>query len=475
MISRSNRLQSILVLSLSGDQLEAVLLRRTNGTVRLEKQAKATLALNVLNDDPQLVGREIAQHLEKNGLRERRCAVCLPPHWALFLQTAVPDIPDADVESFLALEAERGFPYAPDALAAAALKFRSPGGQHYAIQVAVPRQNVIRLETALRAARLQPLTMSLGMVALQGTGPGARLVLSTADDHIDLLIESNEGIAALRSLRETIEREGARKTIDLPLLWRELKVTLGQLPADVAASIRQAALLGQGEIANLYAEELLEGLQEMGLTPKRIQFARDLPALKLEPADAPVTPAVAFGAGVLRGLQPPLEFLPPRVSAWQRASQRFASRKLAATSAVALLLFMLVGGAFLYQQWQLRNLQQQWSAMEKNVQELEFMQQQIKRFRPWFDESFPSMRLLRRVTEAFPEDGVVTAKALEIRERSAVNCSGIAEDHQAFLQMLDRLRDAREVKNLTVDQMRGKAPLQFSFNFQWGEQSGNEN
>jgi hypothetical protein len=41
--------------------------------------------------------------------------------------------------------------------------------------------------------------------------------------------------------------------------------------------------------------------------------------------------------------------------------------------------------------------------------------------------------------------------------------------------MLDQLRVAREVGNVKVDQLRGKAPLQFTLNFQWGPGGGSDN
>jgi len=45
----------------------------------------------------------------------------------------------------------------------------------------------------------------------------------------------------------------------------------------------------------------------------------------------------------------------------------------------------------------------------------------------------------------------------------------VARDNQAFLKMLDQLRATREVADLKVDSVRGKTPLQFTFNFHWGE------
>ena len=116
---------SVLGLTLTGSRLEGVVLRRSNGSLRVQKTFAASLALNPLTGDPELVGREIRNHLEQAGVRERRCAVCIPLGWALVLQTKVPDLPEADVSSFLQIEAERGFPYGPDALSVSNHRTRS--------------------------------------------------------------------------------------------------------------------------------------------------------------------------------------------------------------------------------------------------------------------------------------------------------------------------------------------------------------
>ena len=107
--------------------------------------------------------------------------------------------------------------------------------------------------------------------------------------------------------------------------------------------------------------------------------------------------------------------------------------------------------------------------MAPRVTDLEAMQQQIKKFRPWFDGTFRSLSILRRVTEAFPVDGAVTAKTLEIRNNSQVTCAGVARDNQVLFKMLDQLRGTKEVADVKMDQIRGKTPLQFSFNFRWVE------
>ena len=134
---------------------------------------------------------------------------------------------------------------------------------------------------------------------------------------------------------------------------------------------------------------------------------------------------------------------------------------------------LLIALIFLIQQWQLSSLQSQWTAIEPKVKELDLQQQQIKKFRPWFDESFRSLTILRRLTEAFPEDGVVSARTLEIREPSAVICSGVARNNAALLKWLDQLNGIKEISNVNV-QVHGQAPLQFTCNFQWeGGNNGN--
>src|SRR5688500_14130270 len=88
--------------------------RRGDGSLRVQKTCSATLTLHPLNGDPALVGREIHNHLQQAGIKERNCVFCVPLSWAIAMQTKVPPIPDADLQSFLDIEAERSFPYAPE-------------------------------------------------------------------------------------------------------------------------------------------------------------------------------------------------------------------------------------------------------------------------------------------------------------------------------------------------------------------------
>lgn len=467
---------SILGLAFDTGRLDGVVLRRSNGSFKVLKTFSAALALSPLTGDPELVGREIRNHLDQAGVRERRCAVCLPAGWALALQTAVPELPDADVASFLEIEAERGFPYGPEALSIGHSRYRHGAGGQGATLAAMPRNHLAQLEKALRSAQLRPVSFTTGITALQPPDRDASqgtLALLVGDSAVDLQVICGGGVAALRSLEGTIETEGVQKRFYADLLAREIRITLGQLPAEFRDEVSTVRVFGRGDWAQRFTQEVRPRLEAMGLRVEQPHaYSPDEFRSRL-PAEAAVSPAVSLAARTLTGEAPCFEFLPPRTNSWQQFTARFSSRKLAWIGASAGALFLLVTGAFLVQEWQLSRLQSRWRAMQPKVRELDAMQQRIKQFRPWFDDSFRGLSILRRVTEAFPEDGAVSAKTLEIRDLSAVSCSGVARDNPAFLKMLDQLRAARnEVNNLKVDQVRGKTPLQFTLNFQWGGGEG---
>src|SRR5947207_1885814 len=92
---------SLLGLALDGSRLDGVVLRRTNGSLQVQQTFSVALSLDLLTNEPELVGREIRNHLDAAGVREKHCIVGLPLKWALTTHAVIPDLPEADVASFL--------------------------------------------------------------------------------------------------------------------------------------------------------------------------------------------------------------------------------------------------------------------------------------------------------------------------------------------------------------------------------------
>ena len=471
------RPSGVLGLALDGNRLQGVVLRRTNGSAQVVQSFSIALSLDPLTNAPELVGREIRNHLESAGVRERRCVVAVPLKWALTVQTAIPALPEAELASFLQIEAERGFPCDADTLILATSRCHPEPGEDRATLVGIPRHHLVLLEEVLKAAHLKPLSFALGITALQPSGARESegvLTLAIGETHVGLLVTCGGGLAALRTLDGAVETEGGQTVLGAELVAREVRITLGQLPASVRQTVRRIRIAGPEGLGRQLLEELRPRVEPLGM---QVDLMTGYSPAELGihlPAETPVSPAASLAARFLGGRRTEMEFLPPKTNRWQQLTTRYSSRKLVWAGTTAAAIALLILAAFVVQQWQLSRLRSQWTVMAPKVKELEVLQQQTRQFRPWFDNSFRSLSILRRLTEAFPEDGVVTAKTVEIREPSAITCVGSARDSKALYKTLDLLRATREISDVKVEQLRAGTGLQFTFNFHWAERGINE-
>ena len=476
--AKRKKLTSLLGLSLDGSRLEGVVLKRTNGSLQQQQTFAVTLSLDPLTAAPELVGREIRNHLDAVGVRERFCVVGVPLKWALTAHTELPKLTDEDAASLLQLEAERGFPSDPATLRLSTSSCPLPEGKQLVTMAGISNGQLATLEQVLVAAKLKPVSFTLGLSALQPPGAESSkgvLALAVGESTVSLQITCGGGVAALRALEGAIENEGGRRALHPDLVARESRITLGQLPAGLRDSVKRIRIFGPRELAQQLADEMELRFEPMGLGVEVVAaYAPNEFGVTLPP-DASLSAAFSLAARWLAGQAPEFEFLPPKPTAWQQLNKKYASGKLRSAGAIAAGVVLIIGGLFGWQQYQLMSLESQWSDMSEKVHDLEKLQAQIKQYRPWFDDSFRSLSILRQVTESFPDSGVVTAKMVEIREGSVVNCSGTARDNAALLGMLSKLRGADNVTDLKVDQIRGKVPMQFTFDFHWNNGGGHEN
>ena len=468
---KSKRAASVLGLALDGNRLEAVVLRRSNGTAHVRQSVSAPLALSPLTDDPELAGREIRNQLDAAGIRERRCAVCLPLGWLLTLQTKLPELPEADRASFLQLEAERGFHSGPEAMFTAHSLFQtSPAGQ-YATLLAVPRNNLNTLERVLRAARLKPVTFGLGIAAARPAVADTQRVITllVRGGGIDLQVSGGGGIVALRSLDGAIETQGSAKQISSEIMAREIRITLGELPGGLAAGPGIIRIIGQGDMARQFVHEISPRLSAMGLTVEVSERSYSGNLDKPLPADLAASPAVALAAAWVSGRDTTPEFLPPKVRPWQQLlSKGMSTRKLIWAGEAAGAIAGCVIIAFGIQQIILSHLRSNWSKLEPKVTELTTMQDQIAQFRDYYDQAARDAQILQHLTSVFPRDNSVSVKSIEVRDMINVTCAGVARDNAAFAKVFSKLSDdTNEVSNVH-EEFRGQKPMQFTLSFTWG-------
>jgi len=209
----------------------------------------------------------------------------------------------------------------------------------------------------------------------------------------------------------------------------------------------------------------------MGLRVESMERASDAELGPNASSEIALSPAVALAGNYLRELAPGPELLPPKISRWQQmmSSSKFSSQKLVWAGTAGGAIALIIAGAFLFQAWQIASLESQWHKIEPRVTELTTISDKIRQFRGFYDRSDRALQIMRALSQAFPEEGDVTAKTLEIRDLSTVTCTGIARDSQSYLRLLDKLRANQDVSDLKTESLRGQPPsLQFTLNFQWG-------
>ena len=464
---------SVLGLTLDSGVLTAVELKRSNGSVRVLKQLRAPLTLDPLRNEPELAGREIRNLLNQAGISTKRCVAGVPSHWALTVHTKLPALEPDDVASFLELEAERGFPCNVDELQTSSRTYSAEHGERYATIIGVPRAYLERLESVLVAAQLKPASLSIGIAALPEAESNA-VTVEISDARIDFLVSTSAGVAALRTIESAFDSEGAERRLQAEVLARELRITLGQLDPEQRNSVRRLNIFGEHRFAEQLRSDFETRARVLGLEARHITTYKQHHGLNITD-NAPVSSACSLAVQFLSDSAEPFEFLPPKPTFWQELSSKYSSRRLATAGAAAAVLLFIVVAAFLYQQTQLSKYDSQWTAMKGKVAELEELQERIRLFRAWHDTRLTTLNILRRLTEAFPEEGVVSARIIEIRNGNLISCIGTARDNSSLLATIDRLRASEHIRDLRVDQITGTTPLQFTFNFQWSEATTHEN
>jgi hypothetical protein len=468
---KRKKLTSVLGLALDGSRLDGVVLRRSNGSLQLQQTFSAALTLDPLTAAPELVGREIRNQLDAAGVRERHCIFGVPLKWVLTAQTELPPLPEADAASLLQLEAERGFSTDVATLQLASSSCPMAADKKHILLAGIPSAHVATLEQVLVAAKLKPVAFALGMSALQlpaAEKSSGVLALAIGESTVSLQITCGGGVAALRSLEGAIENPTGRPALLPDLVARETRITLGQLPAELRDAVKRIRIFGPRDLAQQLADEMELRFEPMGLTVEVVSACKpDEFGVQLPP-EAPVSAAFSLAARPLVEQPPAFDFLPPKPTLIEQFAAKYSSGRLRTTGAIAAGVLVIVGGLFFIQQIQLWRLRSQWSAMEVKVAELQGVQDRIRQFQPWYDGTFRDLAILRQLSVAFPEDGIVTAKSIEIQNNNTVSCSGTAQNNAALLATLGRLSGAEGVSNLKVDLIHGKSPMQFTFDFQYG-------
>jgi hypothetical protein len=479
--------KSLLGISFEGNRMAVCELRRIGSQIESRRTLRTTLALDLLTSDPELVGSEIRAHLNEAGIREKRCVACVPLKWALTMQVELPSVlSEADMENFIKIQAEREFPFAPEDLSLSVSRCNSSDSAKLATIVALRANHLATLQRVMKVARLRLTGITFGVTSLpvQQTGllgpkeNSGVVLLLVHESGVDMEIAAGGGVAALRFLAHAVERGPEGRPFDIGMIVRELRITLGQLPDGMPGNIRSVRVFGTSDLTDGLVEQLQKPLADLGMSVEKsladtaAQLGRrsaTSPQGSVPPQELPS--AYAAAAGRLLDRPHEFDFLPPRISKVKHIASRVSARGALWLTVTAIALVVIIGSAFLLQYQRLLHLERRWKTLEPKVGALEKLQERLRQFRPWYDDSIQSLSILGKITTAFPEEGAVWVKSLEIKGMSKIQCSGNARSNREWLEMLERLRKVPGIEDLQVLQVRGNAPVEFRFSFRWNGES----
>ena len=476
------RPRAALALTLEADRIVV-------GVVRLdlerdEHTAAAAAPVSVRAADvltnPERCGAILGAALEAAGLREKRCAVCVPPGWALTAATDLPPVSPEDLRGYLELQAEREFPVGLSELRLAHCPYTLPDGKTRATLAALPTRRYEAVEKLAAAAGLRLVSVSL---ALEDTAarPGPALHLLAGNGHTEVVVTATEGVAALRSLPGPVDPaegeeaataaasalapEAEPAAFDPAGFARELRITLGRLPQGVSQGVRQAHFGGDPAAAARLREAVGPALERMGIT---CDPTPGNPANAATPGRANATAELA-AAGTLLRRSVPFEFVTPLPRRWEAAFVRYNTRRYRWIAGIVAALILLPVFGFVLRSRQESRLEDEWAAMRPGVADLDSLQTAIRRFRPWFDGAPQDLQVVETLFAAFPEGGDAWAKSIQLKPGGLVTCTAFARNRQAISELTKRLRARPGVSDVQTPNIRGeKPPIQFTLTFKWG-------
>jgi hypothetical protein len=451
------QVRTVLAVTLESGRVAVDLVRREEGGSRVLKSFALLSGAEAVLADPEKIGAELAEQLAAAGIRERRCVVCIPAGWALTTSTDVPGVSEEDLRGYLELRAEREFPIAVADLRLAHCAYVLPDGKQRATLAALPAKRMEAVERMLAAAECRAVSISLGLDGCVPEDKAAAAVHFLANgNHVDVVVAGGGGIIALRSLAAPVGPDAA--AFDAVGFSREVRITLGGLPDALRQQVREARFGGSPASAENLCLEIRQHLSRMGIESHLLRRAGG-------PEAAPA--GLAAAEQHLRQQPVVFEFLPPQINRWQATFQRFDSRRRRWIVMAAAAFVVLPILTFFVRSRIEKSLDEEWNGMRRNVAELESIQQRIRKFRPWFEPAPQSLQIIEGIASAFPEQGDVWAKSIQLGEGHKVTCSGFARSQAALLGLLDRLRSRPDVSALQVQQVRGENPMTFSITYKW--------
>lgn len=454
------RHNSLIGISVEPDRVAICRLRRQGKSAELLESFNAPIPTPAFRDDPVQAGHELRRHLQASGIRGSRCAVCVPLSWAITSELDLPDLSETDMDSLAELEAQKRFPLPPDELRLAVARNRDGHVPRRGLLVGVPAEHLSNVETVLKAARLHPVSITFGMAALAQEAPEPHcLLVHVGQGVVDLAIVCDGAITTLRNLLWQVDSSATDAHARIREIAQQIRITLGQLSQEQRGLLRTAVLYFDDGWPEEALASFQDALSRMGLNIVLGSHSA------WDQAPQTCLALAACAKHTLLGLPAVVDLAVKRTARLQSAAARLSARWFRWVVGVPTVLVMCLASAFVWQDRRLARLERAWDEAAPRVQEAQAIQDNVRKYRSWYDDSIPSLAAPKHLASSFPEEGVVWLKSLQVKDRTMATCSGSARTREDWMRVMSKLGKNRDINDLKVVQARGSGPFTFTVTF----------
>lgn len=415
-------------------------------------------------DDPQRLGRALAEFLRRQGFSARSAVIGVPARWLLSKEKDFPPAGSSALAGMVHLEAERSFATDLDQLMIDYANGSPPGREARVLLVAIARQKADQLlamsqEAGLRATALVPTSMvlcsSLRLLSSQS------LMLSLRPNHVELIVRSGAlaprpwcaHCRAIKHLPVTlpVHAEAAAKAPSALAAW-ELALA-GELRRAVPMRPRSeesVAESGEPETlviwngANVDSNALKRLGAELSMQTELSDGPPELSTALSSSVEAPSRRGFASAAALaLTGARAEafsVDFLHSRLAGHRKPLYAKRIAWAAAIAATALAIAVLLYADWRNDERKLADLQERLDGMKSDIDSARRVVDQVAFAGGWYDQRPKFLDCLRELTLTFPAEGRIWVTSLAMREDMHMVVSGKSADKQTVLDTLDRIR-----------------------------------
>ncbi|MBI1371546.1 MAG: hypothetical protein GC159_02115 [Phycisphaera sp.] len=427
-------------------------------------------------DQPQQLGKALAEAMAKHGVSSRHAVVGLPARWLLTRSVNVPVTNDDTLVDMMRLQADRAFGGGARDMAIDYLPGGEAAGRRGVLIAATLRRRLDQINAMAAAAGLSVVRVTSTAACLAGhvaasspSRTSTELMLHVTAYDTEASLVGATGVTAIRHLA-TSSSVGATGRPDAGTLSDELDRTM---TAEMAADPpRRVVVWGDS------------GLSDANLNTLRDRLSVDA-VVRGDPASLAslngVAPeanryvdAIAVARAALGDADEMIDVLHPRLAVkpkrWAGKKKRVGAIAIAGVAAIVVAMFVQHQLAT----QRVADLNQQLARLKPDVDDARALVDRVRHAEGWYRSRPRALECLLALTNAFPDGSKIWATDLTFRDDHTGLVTGRCTDERTVLEVLDRIKSAQGFSKANLVYLReagrgSDAGVAFAIAFEFDE------